>query len=418
LVALLHDATALALLMGGTMHRIAYVVALVLGTAVPAHAVPCDAIAGRSEPVIYAQVGATQNALMRRLSHALADNASKKITLVWFESGSCPNINAIYTRVALAAGTKMKYAASSAENPDWTAATPTLECDVPAGGMVPDIANSALFNSACTTAPPPSTVKLTFGPVQAYDLVTPIASNQRAITYEEAYFVFGFGMGGMIEPWMNEAQLFITTVTKSTLLAWAANIGVPADKWKGIRLSDPTLAVPALQMTTSPQEAIAPMGDEIFEQNRATLSRLAFRARGQHAAYYPDSTYTSHDKKNIRDGHYTVWSPTVWMNKIDPTTHTPVNPDAQYVIDMIAGKQVTPAPNFDPNVNVARVGLVPDCAMRVARDFDGGPLRLYRPAESCTCTYEATVETTSCATCDASNPCATGVCRAGYCEEF
>ena len=106
------------------------------------------------------------------------------------------------------------------------------------------------------------------------------------------------------------------------------------------------------------------------------------------------------------------------MNKIDPTTHTPVNADAQYVIDMIAGKQVTPAPNFDPNVNVANVGLVPDCAMRVRRDFDGGPLQLYHPAESCTCKYEATVDTTTCTTCDADNPCATGVCRAGYCEEF
>jgi hypothetical protein len=413
LVALLHDATAFALLMGGTMHRIAYVVALVLGTAVPAHAVPCDAIVGRSEPVIYAQVGATQNALMRRLSHALADNASKKITLVWFESGSCPNINAIYTRVALAAGTKMKYSASSAENPDWTAATPTLECDVPAGGMVPDIANSALFNSACTTAPPPSTVKLTFGPVQAYDLVTPIASNQRAITYEEAYFVFGFGMGGMIEPWMNEAQLFITTVTKSTLLAWAANIGVPADKWKGIRLSDPTLAVPALQMTTSPQEAIAPMGDEIFEQNRATLSRLAFRARGQHAAYYPDSTYTSHDKKNIRDGHYTVWSPTIWMDTTD-AGGTPVKADARYVVDLVAGHVVTPAPGFDIFDMIAKVGLVPDCAMQVKREFEGGPLSIYKPEQSCTCKYESIVATTSCQAC--TTTCTTGVCRNGYCE--
>jgi hypothetical protein len=107
------------------------------------------------------------------------------------------------------------------------------------------------------------------------------------------------------------------------------------------------------------------------------------------------------------------------MNKVDPTSHMPVKPDTQYVIDMIAGKQVTPAPNFDPNINVARVGLVPDCAMRVTRSFDGGPLSLYKPAESCTCKFESIVDASGCATCDASNPCTGGtVCRAGYCEEF
>jgi hypothetical protein len=106
------------------------------------------------------------------------------------------------------------------------------------------------------------------------------------------------------------------------------------------------------------------------------------------------------------------------MNKIDPSTHAPVKADAQYVIDMIAGKQVTPAPNFDPNVIVAHVGLVPDCAMRVKKDFDGGPLSLYKPSESCTCKFESIVDASSCETCDGSTPCASGVCRAGYCEEF
>ena len=106
----------------------------------------------------------------------------------------------------------------------------------PVAGVVPDIANSALFNSACTSDPPPATVHLTQGPAQAYVLAVPTASSQTAITLEEAYLVFGFGMAGMIAPWTDEAQLFIRTVTKSTLLAWAANLGVPADRWKGVRL--------------------------------------------------------------------------------------------------------------------------------------------------------------------------------------
>ena len=56
--------------------------------------------------------------------------------------------------------------------------------------------------------------------------------------------------------------------------------------------------------------------------------------------------------------------------------------------------------------------------MRVQRSFDGGPLSLYKPSESCTCKFESIVDSSGCATCDASTPCASGVCRAGYCEEF
>src|SRR6185503_6161392 len=166
-----------------------------------------------------------------------------------------------------------------------------------------------------------------------------------------------------------------------------------------------------------PTAAIGILGAEVYDANRASLTELAFRAQGQYAAYWADSNSTSRDKKNVRDGHYTVWSPTVWMNKIDPSSHQPVNADTQYVIDMIAGKSVTPEPNFDANVIVAHVGLVPDCAMRVTRSFDGGPLSLYKPSESCTCKFESIVDTTSCESCNASS-CTTGTCRSGYCEEF
>jgi len=58
---------------------------------------------------------------------------------------------------------------------------------------------------------------------------------------------------------------------------------------------------------------------------------------------------------------------------------------------------------------------VPDCAMGVNRSFEGGPLTLYRPTESCTCKYESLVDTSSCATCTTS--CTTGVCRNGFCED-
>src|SRR5689334_4353206 len=345
--------------MRGLALSIAAAGALVLALPRAAHAVPCDQVPGLTNPV-YLQVGDTQLSLMKRLGRAMRDNAPRPVSMIFTTSGSCTNIRAIYDRTPLAAGTNVQYAPSIAENPTWDPATSaTLTCQVPTGGKVPDVANSALFNSACTTETPPATVRLAQGPIQAYVMAVPRASSQTAITFEEAYFAFGFGMAGMATPWVDETQLFIRTVTKSTLLAWAANISVPGDKWKGMRFDGSPQVVAALQGSTSPGAAIGILGAEVYDSNRTTLTSLAFRARHQYAAYFPDSTSTAFDKKNVRDGHYTVWSPTVWMDNVDGSGN-PTNADARYVVDLIAGKTVTPAASFDASAIVASVGLVPD----------------------------------------------------------
>ncbi|CAN5894975.1 hypothetical protein BH11MYX3_BH11MYX3_22560 [soil metagenome] len=374
-----------------------------------ADAAPCDQLPNP----IYLQVGDTQLNLMKRLGRALRDNASKPITLVFVTSGSCTNIQAIYTRVPITGN--MQYVPSLTENAAWNPSSPTLTCTAPGAGVVPDIANSALLNSACTTETPPATVHLQQGPVQAYVMAVPVASSQIAITYEEAYFVFGFGAAGMIAPWIDEAQLSIRTVTKSTLLAWGANISVPADKWKGVRNDGSPAVVAALQQSTSPEKAIGILGIEVADALRGSLRVLAFRAKGQRAAYYPDSTSTARDKQNVRDGHYTVWSPTIWMDTVDGSG-TPVKPDARYVVDLITGKPASPAPSFAAIDSIAAVGLVPDCAMGVTRSFEGGPLSIYKPAQSCVCRFENLVQSTSCQMCSPTQACTSGTCRDGFCE--
>ncbi len=391
------------------------------GTVIPS----CGDLVTAGQTVVYAMVGDTQNNLMRRLARLLRDNTDKKLTLAWFTSGSCANIATAYTRQNIPTAQVMSYVPSIAENGTWTpeippppaTPMPTCRCTIPAA-TPPDVINSALFNSACPSgegAVPPF-VKLTQGPVQAYVLAVPEASTQTAITFEEAYFVFGFGTAGMALPWVDEAQMFIRTVSKSTLVAWAKNIGVDPMKWKGVRRDGSPMVVADLEGTTSPEQAIGILGAEVYDAERAKLNVLAYKSKGQYYAYYPDSTSTSFDKKNVRDGHYTVWSPTIWMDYINETTQVATNLNARYIIDIIAGKSVTPAASFDTIDPVAKVGLVPDCAMRVTRSFEGGPLSLYTPTESCTCKYESIVDTTTCAQCSGSQPCASGTCRNGYCE--
>ncbi len=374
---------------------------------------------------IYLEVGDTQTQLMKALGRKLRDNTPKPITLVFTTNPSCTNLDHFYNHNSRTT-VNMQYVPSTTEDPNWIQTSPTLLCTPPnpdgvgTPGIFADIANSAVFTSACPLTAP-NNVQLTTGPTQAYVMAVPKGSTQTAMTFEEAYFVFGFGMAGMISPWQDETQLFIRAATTSTALAWAAQIGVPAASWKGQRQTGSTgsaLVVQQLEATTGPaiETAVGILGSEVADAERAKLSILAWRAKGQWAAYYPDSTSTSRDKKNVRDGHYTVWSPTIWIDHIDAATGTPTKPDARYIIQMIAGEDVTPAPNFDPNEVVARVGLTPLCAMHVKREFEGGPLTGFTPNTSCTCKFESVTDATSCDLC--TTTCAGGkVCRAGYCEE-
>jgi hypothetical protein len=367
---------------------------------------------------VYMQVGDTQVNLMNRLGRALRDNTGHEITIAYFATGSCTNMNAIYKKTPITAA--LSYIPSTLEDPNWTPAMPPLQCSPPTGGQVPDIANMIVFPSSCPNSVPPGFVRTFTGPAQSMVMAVPIASSQTAITFEEAYFVFGFGAAGMVAPWTDVSQLFIRTVTKGTLLSWAAAISVPAAKWQGIREANSNGPCPSVQCdletSTSPQAALGILGAEIYDADRTNLKALAFRSKDQYAAYFADSTATSHDKKNVRDGHYTVWSPTVWMDTVDQDNN-PVKPDARYVVNLLINKSPLPAPNFDIVEIESTVGLVPDCAMGVQREYDGGPLSLYSPPESCTCKFENTVATTSCTACSDSAPCATGVCRDGFCED-
>ena len=364
---------------------------------------------------LYLQVGDTQEPLMKKLGRALRD-ADAPITLVYLTSGSCTNVEAIYSNVAITKNPL--YVPSTLEDPSWTPLKPSLACTIPAGGHAVDVANSALFVSSCNPNAPPPGVKLFQGPVQGYGFVVPKLSSQRAITAEEAYFAFGFGNRGMAEPWTNEALMFIRTAAKSTLLTLAATIRVPAKSFKGMPFDTSSQVQSALLASADPERTIGLLGVELFDRNRDKLNLLAYRAFGQRYAYFPDSTASSFDKRNLRDGHYIPWSPTVWLTKVD-AGGTPLNASAAYVIDLILANAVTPKPKFEPIDIAIDVGLVPDCAMRVTRSYEAGGLTPYQPAEPCSCYFEAKATgkaPASCLACNDTTPCASGACRHGYCE--
>ncbi len=365
--------------------------------------------------VVYMQVGDTQEPLMKALGQKLRANTPNPITIVYKTAGSCTNIDALYHGVKLT--TNPSYVPSADEDPAWDPSKPAPACTIDAAGVDVDIGVSATFVDSCDTSTPPSGIRLFTGPLQAYVFAVPKASSQKAITAEEGYFTFGFGMAGGVEPWTSESLMAIRPPTKSTVLTLAAAIGVPASKWKGVPLDTSSQVVSALTTPGSEEGRIGILGAEIYDKNRDRLKALAFRAFDQRHAYYPDSTAIAFDKQNVRDGHYTPWSPTVYIAHVDSMGRV-TNPLARYLIGLITFKNVTPAPSFDPLATAIGVNLIPDCAMKVTRSFEGGDLSLYSPAEPCECFYESKIGTlpSSCESCTDDGPCGAGKCRHGYCE--
>ncbi len=373
---------------------------------------PCSSL---PNPV-YLQVGDTQEPLMKALGQKLRASAVQPITLIYKTSGSCTNIEAMYSDVKLT--TNPSYVPSAAEDPAWDPSMPAPQCEIDPGGVTLDVTNSNVFVSACTQAAPPAGVAEFIGPVQPYVFIVPKGSSQQAITAEQGYFVFGFGQAGGAEPWTDEAFVFSRTTTKSTLLAIAAAIRVPPSKCKGKPFDKSSEVMSAVATSTSPEKTIGLMGAEIYDANRDKVSSLAYQAYQQTRAYFADSTSSSRDKRNVRDGHYTIWSPTVYLARVDAAGQV-TNPRVAYVLKLILSEATTPTPDFDPLSIVVGRGLVPECAMKVQRAEEGGDLSPYAPAAPCGCAFEAYVGSPSaaCVACGDDAACGAGKCRFGFCEE-
>lgn len=256
------------------------------------------------------------------------------------------------------------------------------------------------------------------GAIQPYVFVVPKASTQQVITAETAYFVFG--AQGQVTPWNAPSFMFIRPTTNTTLVSMAANINVPASKWKGTPLGTMAELVNAVSSAKTSEKAIGILGTDVYDQNnRSTLTALAFRAFQQCHAYFPDSTSATRDKQNLRDGHYVLWSPTVYLGRTHASSNL-TNPRAKYLVDLLTNKLPTPTPDFDPLATIISVGLIPECAMKVTRSAEGGDLSRYSPATPCGCFFESQVGTApaSCVTCNGTGDvtCNGGKCRFGYCE--
>lgn len=390
-----------------------------------AAAAPCDDLTadGQSNaiPILWVENGDTQEPLLKRLGKQLMQTTGAKVRIVYRNRPTCELADNFYGARTLAtvASRPLRYIPEDPAFDPVTGAAPV--CDVPAAPPTVMLGIGATFLSSCPTLPAkPANVAVVDGPNQAYGFVVNKASSQVAITAEEGYLAWGFtGNTGGATPWLDQNLRFTRGATASTTLTMSANIGLTAAKMLVGAATPSTTSLIVLNSVataTDVQAAIGALGGDLYDQNRAQVKMLAFRAFNQKYAYFPDATATSFNKQNVRDGHYLPWSPTPYLFEQAGVTGVPLDAKVARAVNLIFGKAI----ETDVNGLKSAIdsGLVPQCAMKVKRGFDGGDLSLFAPPEPCGCFFDKSVPqgTTACTACTNDGPCGGGKCRFGYCE--
>jgi ABC-type phosphate transport system substrate-binding protein len=253
------------------------------------------------------------------------------------------------------------------------------------------------------------------GPIQAITFVVPAASSQRAISAEAAHFLFGAGGNrGAVAPWTDPRLYFVRSAGTGTIQLASRAIGVPASAWWGIdRLSSDNLRDSMEGVDPgSAEQAIGVLSSDFADRARANLRVLAFQGAGQSCGYLPDSSPTSFDKANVRDGHYPIWGP---IHLYAATPNGVPSPAADALVTRFA------VPRLEPQLLDAIVGsgYIPACAMHVKRDQEMGPLASFQPQLGCGCYFESKVNgRSSCTPCGGPGDCPSShpACNYGFCE--
>lgn len=389
------------------LHRLAALllpVGAILCSASPALAIPCSTLPAP----VYGLGGSAAKPLLGKVGAALA-GATPASTVVFQSPGACFGIYGLLDSRKLT-GT------SSYWTPDGKEET----CDLPTEGVSIDFANMGNSAPLCPDVQTPiaeAGIGDFLGPVQAFNLIVPLASSQLSISAEAAYYVFGLGAAGGVAPWTDEEQLYVRNATSAAQLFIAEAIGVPAEKFRGQDMKTNGATVTGVGASTKPESALGLVGGEVADASRESVRTLAYQHRGQPCGYLPDSSATALDKRGVRTGQYFIWSPQHFFARVDASGAI-VSPNARALIGYFTG-DVAPPAGVDVAELSIRASTIPSCAMEVKREGDLGAISSYAPDEPCGCLFDSIATgSTTCATCtdDASCSASAPHCRHGFCE--
>jgi hypothetical protein len=406
-----------------------------LGAVRDAHAIACDALPSAVDPdagvppVLYVEGANAVGPFIAPLQQALSVDPNP-INVIYIGDGGCVGAGNFFNDKSI----------SSSPAPIYYAAQTAYTCELPstggpAGGPpVTDLAASDVYAPSCGNLPGgvlPSNIADFLGPIQPMAFVVPKGSMQLSISAEAAYFVFGFGSDSGLSPWTVNSSIYRRNANSAVQALLAIAIGVPLPVWAGVDATKLSLNVTAgvtgaaavingLETDSNPEQAIGILADTNIDATTAShINILAYQDSGQSCGYYPDSTATSHDKGNVRDGHYPLWGPIHFFTYVD-ANGVPVNPNVARFLSYVTGTAVAPG-GVDLIQIDAQNNLVPLCAMRVTRSVELGPLASYAPAASCGCYYDyQAIGQSTCPSCTKQSDCPASapVCNLSYSEGF
>lgn len=359
---------------------------------------------------IYVAGSSAIRPLLTTIGSKLAAAASPS-TIVYISTGSCDGVSTIVGDTPVTAGAK--YALENNTLADCTLPTP--------GGQVVDVGMSDVFPTTCGVTKSMLTGVGDFaGPVQSMNFVVPKAATQTTISAEAAYLTFGFGAAGKTD-WDSPDLFAIRNFQSGTESMLAAAINVPTNKWKGVDKGGSGAVVTAIANATNPDKTIGILASTEADvaANRLTIKRLAFQPYGETCALYPDSSYASLDKFNVRNGLYQVWGPVHMLAKVNGSNE-PTNPKAKKLLDILLGTPGAEVAGVDPVQAEIDNFTVPQCAMNVQRTEELGKPKAYSPVGACDCYFESKTggASASCKQCDDDTECTSAApkCNRGYCE--
>ena len=420
---------------------------------------PCSSIAGSSPiasnpgfaypagPAIFA-IGSTAiqpyvGSIAQQYAAGVSDGngGAFRATIIYIGAGSCVGVEAAYTPpggvapeslvtvlqrngvATVASGTKLVYAATYYDP------TPPAGGQFPASytcaidpndtgdqGLYANVGFSDVFPSSCTSLPkswgdtppidplPNTAYQDFFGPVQVMEMVVPTNSPAKAITYEQAELVWGYGAAAGIAPWSDNNLLFKRSPSSGTQTMIGAAIGLDPRTWKGVTSASNAAIVTDLEnvvsgllpdgdagTTSEIQAAMGILSSDYTGANAATLRALAFQDHGQPCAWTPDSSSNTFDKRNVRDGHYPIWGPSHLITSV--TGGVPTHPVVNKLYAALNGQDPGLAEKLDVVRLYATHFIVPTCAMHVSRLSDGQNYSAYLPPgrTGCSCYYDSVV---------------------------
>jgi hypothetical protein len=280
------------------------------------------------------------------------------------------------------------------------------------------------------------------GPIQAMVFVTPQSNfSSQYLLMEEAQDILACGTGAKVYPYIDPKQLNLYDheggFTNGVPLMTYDCLNLPtsyyprsADQAYFVKPSfypQPEIAIIGIILSSiNPSAAIGFVSGENYDEHRDTLKSLAIVGPGQGAgnkAYLPDFDATTRDRRNVRDGHYTIQGPLHMIARVG-ADNVPSSPMAQRFINWMQGKPGMPGEDPLP-FNIldifATTGVVPQCAMKVIRASECGPFKPYKDAAPCGCYFESKATGVAipggCTPCTSAADCSGGrMCSFGFCE--